>query len=107
MWPLRRSLSWAPSKQVQTGCAVHASVQHQHAMPQGTLLISLSANSLLCAWLGHARLSTGTMTSNSCPAASIPVVGFNAVLTSEHFGAFFTFAVLHAALAIRYIKARA
>lgn len=38
------------------------------------------------------------------PAASIPVVGFNAVLTSEHFGAFFTFAVLHAALAIRYIK---
>ncbi len=37
-------------------------------------------------------------------AASIPVVGFNAVLTSEHFGAFFTFAVLHAALAIRYIK---
>jgi hypothetical protein len=41
-----------------------------------------------------------------CPscAASIPVVGFNAVLTSEHFGAFFTFAVLHAALAIRYIK---
>lgn len=39
-------------------------------------------------------------------AASIPVVGFNAVLTSEHFGAFFTFAVLHAALAIRYIKVR-
>ena len=32
------------------------------------------------------------------------MVGFNAVLTSEHFGAFFTFAVLHAALAIRYIK---
>jgi hypothetical protein len=42
----------------------------------------------------------------SCCAASIPVVGFNAVLTSEHFGAFLTFAVLHAALAIRYIKAR-
>jgi hypothetical protein len=41
-----------------------------------------------------------------CRAASIPVVGFNAVLTSEHFGAFFTFAVLHAALAIRYIKVR-
>lgn len=38
------------------------------------------------------------------PAASIPVVGFNAILMSEHFGAFFAFAVLHAALAIRYIK---
>lgn len=37
-------------------------------------------------------------------AASIPVVGFNAILMSEHFGAFFAFAVLHAALAIRYIK---
>lgn len=37
-------------------------------------------------------------------AASIPVVGFNAVLTSEHFGAFLAFGVLHAALAIGYIK---
>ncbi|EIE25593.1 STT3 subunit of Oligosaccharyl transferase [Coccomyxa subellipsoidea C-169] len=37
-------------------------------------------------------------------AASIPVVGFNAVLMSEHFGAFFAFGILHAALAIRYIK---
>ncbi|KAK9824511.1 hypothetical protein WJX72_010999 [[Myrmecia] bisecta] len=37
-------------------------------------------------------------------AVSIPVVGFNAVLMSEHFGAFFAFGVLHAALAIRYIK---
>ena len=36
--------------------------------------------------------------------ASIPVVGFNAVLMSEHFGAFFAFGILHAALAIRYIK---
>lgn len=34
------------------------------------------------------------------------MVGFNAVLTSEHFGAFLTFGVLHAALAIRYIKVR-
>ena len=37
-------------------------------------------------------------------AASIPVVGFNAVLMSEHFGAFFAFLVLHAAMAIKYIK---
>jgi hypothetical protein len=29
-------------------------------------------------------------------AASIPVVGFNAVLMSEHFGAFLTCVVLHA-----------
>ena len=29
--------------------------------------------------------------------ASIPVVGFNAILMSEHFGAFFAFGVLHAA----------
>ena len=34
------------------------------------------------------------------------MVGFNAILMSEHFGAFFAFAVLHAALAIRYIKVR-
>ena len=39
-------------------------------------------------------------------AASIPVVGFNAIMTSEHFGAFLTFVVLHAALLIRYIKVR-
>ncbi len=39
-----------------------------------------------------------------CVTASIPVVGFNAVLMSEHFGAFFAFGILHAALAIRYIK---
>ena len=38
------------------------------------------------------------------PAASIPVVGFNAILMSEHFGAFLTFGVLHGALAIRYVK---
>jgi hypothetical protein len=40
----------------------------------------------------------------SMSTASIPVVGFNAVLMSEHFGAFFAFGILHAALAIRYIK---
>ncbi len=40
-------------------------------------------------------------------AASIPVVGFNAVLTSEHFASFLVFGILHAALAISYIKARA
>ena len=53
-----------------------------------------------------ASLKFGSPEHAQCPcrAASIPVVGFNAVLTSEHFGAFFTFAVLHAALAIRYIK---
>ena len=34
------------------------------------------------------------------------MVGFNAVLTSEHFGSFLTFGVLHAALLIQYIKAR-
>ncbi len=34
------------------------------------------------------------------------MVGFNAVLTSEHFGAFLAFGVLHAALAIDYIKVR-
>ncbi len=38
-------------------------------------------------------------------AASIPVVGFNAVLTSEHFASFLVFGILHAALAIAYIKA--
>jgi hypothetical protein len=37
-------------------------------------------------------------------AASIPVVGFNAILMSEHFGSFLTFGVLHGALAIRYVK---
>lgn len=37
-------------------------------------------------------------------AASIPVVGFNAILMSEHFGAFFAFGVLHAALCIQWIK---
>lgn len=34
------------------------------------------------------------------------MVGFNAIMTSEHFGAFLTFVVLHAALLIRYIKVR-
>ena len=38
-------------------------------------------------------------------AASIPVVGFNAVLMSEHFGAFVAFAALHAALAARAARA--
>lgn len=37
-------------------------------------------------------------------ACSIPVVGFNAVLMSEHFGAFLAFGVLHLALAIQYVK---
>lgn len=35
-------------------------------------------------------------------AASIPVVGFNAVLMSEHFGAFFACGVLHVALFVRW-----
>ena len=37
-------------------------------------------------------------------AASIPVVGFNAILMSEHFGSFLVFGVLHGALAINYVK---
>ena len=37
------------------------------------------------------------------PAASIPVVGFNAVLMSEHFGAFFAFVVLHLAMLVRFV----
>ena len=36
-------------------------------------------------------------------AASVPVVGFNAVTTSEHFGSFLAFGVLHLAMAVRYI----
>eukprot|EP00197_Chlamydomonas_leiostraca_P007871 CAMPEP_0202860940 /NCGR_PEP_ID=MMETSP1391-20130828/2496_1 /ASSEMBLY_ACC=CAM_ASM_000867 /TAXON_ID=1034604 /ORGANISM="Chlamydomonas leiostraca, Strain SAG 11-49" /LENGTH=750 /DNA_ID=CAMNT_0049540229 /DNA_START=40 /DNA_END=2292 /DNA_ORIENTATION=+ len=36
-------------------------------------------------------------------AASIPVIGFNAVLMSEHFGAFLAWAVLHVAMAVRYL----
>nr|ADB65765.1 oligosaccharyl transferase [Dunaliella salina] len=36
-------------------------------------------------------------------AASIPVIGFNAVLMSEHFGAFLAFVVLHAAMLVRYV----
>lgn len=38
-------------------------------------------------------------------AASIPVVGFNAVLMSEHFGAFLATAVIHVALLVRWIRA--
>lgn len=34
-------------------------------------------------------------------AASIPVIGFNAVLMSEHFGAFLAFVVLHGAMLVR------
>ena len=37
-------------------------------------------------------------------AAAFPVVGFNAVLMSEHFGAFFTCIVLHAALLLRFVR---
>ena len=37
-------------------------------------------------------------------SASIPVVGFNAVLMSEHFGAFLTFGFLHAHLFTEWIK---
>lgn len=39
------------------------------------------------------------------PAASIPVVGFNAVMMSEHFASFLVAAVMHAALAVRWVKA--
>ena len=38
-------------------------------------------------------------------AASVPVVGFNAVLMSEHFGAFFATGVIHVALLVRAIRA--
>ena len=37
-------------------------------------------------------------------AASVPVVGFNAVTTSEHFGSFLAFVVLHVAAAVRYAR---
>eukprot|EP01023_Acetabularia_acetabulum_P012877 TRINITY_DN16075_c0_g1_i4.p1 TRINITY_DN16075_c0_g1~~TRINITY_DN16075_c0_g1_i4.p1 ORF type:complete len:499 (+),score=99.11 TRINITY_DN16075_c0_g1_i4:346-1842(+) len=37
-------------------------------------------------------------------AASIPVIGFNAVLMSEHFGSFFALIVLHVALFIQFIQ---
>lgn len=37
-------------------------------------------------------------------SATIPVVGFNAVLMSEHFGAFFIFGILHAYMLITWIK---
>lgn len=37
-------------------------------------------------------------------AANIPVIGFNAVLMSEHMASFFVFGLLHAALAIEYIR---
>lgn len=37
-------------------------------------------------------------------AASVPVIGFNAVLMSEHFAAFLAFGVLHVAMAVKYIK---
>ena len=35
---------------------------------------------------------------------NIPVIGFNAVLMSEHFASFFVFGILHVALAVKYIK---
>jgi hypothetical protein len=38
--------------------------------------------------------------SGTLVACSIPVVGFNAVLMSEHFGAFFATAVIHGALLV-------
>lgn len=37
-------------------------------------------------------------------ACSIPVIGFNAVLTSEHFGSFLALGALHVALAIRALR---
>ena len=49
--------------------------------------------------------STQKKPPNKNNQASIPVVGFNAVLMSEHFGAFFAVIVLHAALRVRWIRA--
>lgn len=43
-------------------------------------------------------------THSNTHAASIPVIGFNAVLMSEHFGAFLAFIVLHAAMLVSYIQ---
>ena len=37
-------------------------------------------------------------------SASIPVVGFNAILMSEHFGAFLTFGILHTCMLISWIR---
>ncbi|MEW5316146.1 MAG: hypothetical protein WDW38_007532 [Sanguina aurantia] len=39
-------------------------------------------------------------------SASVPVVGFNAILMSEHFGAFLAFAVLHVALLVSWIRSK-
>lgn len=39
------------------------------------------------------------------PAASIPVVGFNAVLMSEHFASFFVWMILHLVLLVQWTKA--
>ena len=39
-----------------------------------------------------------------CRAANIPVIGFNAVLMSEHMASFFVFGLLHAALALEYVR---
>jgi len=44
-------------------------------------------------------IMTGTLL-----AASIPVVGFNAVLMTEHFGAFLTFVVVHVVLAVQFVR---
>ncbi|MEW5300470.1 MAG: hypothetical protein WDW36_003400 [Sanguina aurantia] len=39
-------------------------------------------------------------------SASVPVVGFNAILMSEHFGAFLAFAVLHVALLVSWVRSK-
>jgi dolichyl-diphosphooligosaccharide--protein glycosyltransferase len=37
-------------------------------------------------------------------AALVPVVGFNAVLTSEHFASFLVFIIIHVVALVYYIK---
>lgn len=37
-------------------------------------------------------------------AASVPVIGFNAVMTSEHFASILVFAVLHVFALVAYLR---
>ncbi|KAK9810592.1 hypothetical protein WJX73_002972 [Symbiochloris irregularis] len=75
-----------------------------------TFIINLlPIHCLACVFTGHlsAKLYVGfapLILIGTLEAASIPVIGFNAVLTSEHFGSFLALGVLHGALGIQYIK---
>ncbi|CAI5467618.1 unnamed protein product [Closterium sp. Yama58-4] len=74
---------------------------------------SAGAVQCLCGPLNVLRACTSLPTSRApwqiilgtLLAALVPVVGFNAVMTSEHFGGFLVFVVLHIAALSYYIKA--